>query len=106
TTQQPFLFANLKSVPQKMMIGPWTHSGGYGGKVHDSEVLRWYDYWLKGVENGIMDEEPVHYYVMKGNNTVPPQVASSTGTGENAGEAEAAPARSLDENESENGSAW
>ncbi|HVR30428.1 MAG TPA: CocE/NonD family hydrolase, partial [Thermoanaerobaculia bacterium] len=71
TTQQPFLYASLDGVPQKMMIGPWVHSGGYGGTVHRAEILRWYDYWLKGIENGILDEEPVHYYVMQGNHTVP-----------------------------------
>ena len=54
-----------------MMIGPWVHSGGYGGRVHSAEILRWYDYWLKGIDNGVMDEPPVHYYVMKGNHTLP-----------------------------------
>jgi putative CocE/NonD family hydrolase len=27
------------------------------------EALRWFDYWLKGVDNGIMVEPPVHYFV-------------------------------------------
>lgn len=27
------------------------------------EGLRWFDYWLKGIPNGIMDEPPVLYYV-------------------------------------------
>jgi putative CocE/NonD family hydrolase len=26
--------------------------------------LRWFDYWLKGIENGIMDEPPVKIFVM------------------------------------------
>jgi predicted acyl esterase len=121
TTQQPFLYEALEGrVPQKMMIGPWTHSGGYGGKVHKSEILRWYDYWLKGIDNGIMDEEPVHYYVMQGNNTVPPQVASaateleasggatqSSGAGApESGAAGQPPERSLDEKRAEDGSTW
>jgi putative CocE/NonD family hydrolase len=48
-----------------MTIGPWVHMG-----LHDDsglaavEHLRWYDYWLKGIENGIMDEPPVYYYTM------------------------------------------
>jgi putative CocE/NonD family hydrolase len=70
TTQQPWLFTNISSTPQKMMIGPWTHSGGYGGEIHMTEFLRWYDYWLKGIDNSIMDEPPVHYFVMPGNNTL------------------------------------
>jgi putative CocE/NonD family hydrolase len=71
TTQQPWLYASLEGVPQKMMIGPWVHSGGYGGAIHKAEILRWYDHWLKGVENGVMAEPPVHYYVMQGNHTLP-----------------------------------
>ena len=34
---------------------PW-----YGD--HD-ELLRWYDYWMKGIDTGIMDEDPVKYSV-------------------------------------------
>ncbi|MCP4633271.1 MAG: CocE/NonD family hydrolase, partial [candidate division Zixibacteria bacterium] len=30
----------------------------------DAEAHRWFDYWLKGVKNGIMDEPTIHYYVM------------------------------------------
>jgi predicted acyl esterase len=54
---------------QKLTMGPWAH-----GKVEEvsypnaapeqKEALRWFDYWLKGVNNGIMDEPPVKYYVM------------------------------------------
>jgi putative CocE/NonD family hydrolase len=71
TTQQSLMYENLKPGPQKMMIGPWTHSGGIGGDVHTAELLRWFDYWLKGIDNGVMREKPVHYYLMRGTNTVP-----------------------------------
>lgn len=71
TTQQSLMFGNLESAPQKMMIGPWTHSGGYGGRIHINEFHRWYDYWLKGIDNKVMQEAPIHYWVMSGNNTVP-----------------------------------
>jgi predicted acyl esterase len=27
-----------------------------------NESLRWFDYWLKGIDNGIMDEPPVRYW--------------------------------------------
>ena len=30
----------------------------YGAEVH-----RWFDYWLKGIDNGIMAKPPIHYYV-------------------------------------------
>lgn len=29
---------------------------------HD-EMFRWYDYWLKGIDNGIVDEPPISIYV-------------------------------------------
>ncbi|MBN2315850.1 MAG: CocE/NonD family hydrolase [Sedimentisphaerales bacterium] len=29
-----------------------------------TELLRWYDYWLKDIDNGIMDEPPVLYGVI------------------------------------------
>jgi len=56
---------------QKLIMGPWAH-----GKVEEAtyptnstvnavdEALRWFDYWLGGKDNGIMDEPPVRYYVM------------------------------------------
>lgn len=31
TSQQPMLYASLEAAPQKMIIGPWVHSGGFGG---------------------------------------------------------------------------
>lgn len=30
---------------------------------HD-ETVRWYDYWAKGIDNGIMDEPPIKMFVM------------------------------------------
>ncbi len=57
--------------PQKMAIGAWSHAGMPDsalmverGRVGAIEHLRWFDYWLKGIDNGIMDEPPVHYAVM------------------------------------------
>src|SRR3954447_104057 len=59
---QTLLFRNLDN-PQKLTIGPWTHVQ----EEHmdfAAEHLRWWDYWLKGIDNGVMDDAPVHYYVM------------------------------------------
>ena len=47
---------NRLDVPKKLIVGPWNH--GQGG---DPELLRWFDHWLKGVDNGVMGEPPVHY---------------------------------------------
>ena len=32
-----------------------------------TEMLRWYDHWLKGLDSGVMDEPPVRYWVMGAN---------------------------------------
>lgn len=55
-------YVNQKAGPKKMMIGPW---GGRGvpPEAFDlwaTEGLRFFDYWLKGIRNGIMDEPPIH----------------------------------------------
>jgi putative CocE/NonD family hydrolase len=55
-------YSNLTN-PQKIVIGPWTH-GGSGFLGLAEEHLRWYDYWLKGIDNGIMQEAPIYYYTM------------------------------------------
>jgi len=63
-------FANL-TVPKKVMIGPWTHSPTENERYTDAhriitmvEQLRWFDYWLKDINNGIMDEPGLHYAVI------------------------------------------
>lgn len=57
------IFRLLKNldVPRKGLIGPWSHKYPHFGKPGPAigflqEALRWWDKWLKGVENGIMDE--------------------------------------------------
>jgi len=49
----------------KLLLGPNGHfGGGSGGLNTATEYLRWYDYWLKGIENHIMSEPPVYYYTV------------------------------------------
>lgn len=55
-------FRNLK-VPQKLVIGPWFHGGNDGFDLH-TEQLRWFDHWLKGVDNGIEKEPAIRYFVI------------------------------------------
>ncbi len=31
---------------------------------YNDEVLRWYDHWLKGEDTGVMDEPPLHLWLM------------------------------------------
>jgi hypothetical protein len=60
---------------QKLVMGPWGHggidevkypenSGTVFGKIALETALRWFDYWLQGKDNGIMEEPPVRYYTM------------------------------------------
>jgi uncharacterized protein len=66
---------------QKLLIGPWVSVGGpsfvgeldYGPTASGNAIditgihIRWFDYWLKGVDNGIMREPPVRIFVMGDN---------------------------------------
>jgi uncharacterized protein len=67
------LLRHAKS-PVKAMIGPWAHAyphiarpGPQIGFLQES--LRWWDRWLKGIENGIMDEPKLKVWMQ---DSVPP----------------------------------
>ena len=60
TNAIPHLLEGLK-VPRIGIIGPWSHYFGHEGAPGPKigflqEALRWWGYWLKGIETGIMDE--------------------------------------------------
>jgi uncharacterized protein len=55
-------FKNLDN-PQIIVIGPWSHSQRFDFDLA-AEHLRWYDYWLKNIDNGIMKSAPIRYYTM------------------------------------------
>lgn len=48
---------------KKLIIYPPGYTPRPYTDFHD-ETVRWYDYWGKGIDNGIMDEPPVKLYVM------------------------------------------
>ncbi len=54
-----FIMYNNMTLPKKMIIGPWYHCGDAGIDMA-AENLRFYDYWLKGVDNHLMDEPPIY----------------------------------------------
>ncbi|MCQ4118437.1 CocE/NonD family hydrolase [Rhodococcus tibetensis] len=61
------LMENL-DVPRKGLIGPWGHKYphlGVPGPAIDflTEVVRWWDHWLKGIDNGVMDEPMVRAWM-------------------------------------------
>jgi predicted acyl esterase len=64
---------------QKLILGPWDHTPFARRHVGDldfgpeaaidlpKEYLRWFDYWLKGDDNGILNEPLVRIFVMGSN---------------------------------------
>jgi predicted acyl esterase len=63
--------AKAKKSLQRLLVGPWTH-GGQGAKLlrlaefgaaaavdMNAVRLRWYDRWLRNIENGVENEAPV-----------------------------------------------
>ena len=67
TKPGPFFALNNFTVPRKLIIGPGVHCDWYTSiKTTGFDVLveelRFFDYWLKGIDNGITDEDPVYYF--------------------------------------------
>ncbi len=74
---------------QRILIGPWPHGISRSSQTgeldfgpeavidtienlmgHNAPLdlsLRWFDYWLKGIDNGIMEEPPIRIFVMGAN---------------------------------------
>ena len=64
---------------QKLIVGPWGHTDQATRRIGDRDFgpqavidlqrdyLRWFDYWLKGVDNGILKEPLVKIFVMGSN---------------------------------------
>ena len=55
------------AAPKKLLMGPWGHVLPHQARLEPvdfpSIALRWWDFWLRGIDNGIMDEPPVTLYV-------------------------------------------
>ena len=65
----PRILAGL-NVPRKGLIGAWSHNypeeGVPGPAIgFTQESLRWWDHWLKGADNGIMDEPMVRSWILE-----------------------------------------
>ena len=61
-------------VPRKGLVGPWAHKYpqlGIPGPAIGflQEMLRWFDYWLKDIDTGIMDEPMMRCWMQ---DSVPP----------------------------------
>lgn len=56
-------FTELKSPKKLSLGGPAHQERPFHSKDLHNEALKWYDYWLKGIDNGVMDEPAVRYWV-------------------------------------------
>lgn len=73
------IYGNLPRGHVKLLIGPAMHCGWSDvwqntGFSIVTEERRFFDYWLKGIQNGVMQEPPVTYYTYN----APPQSAWRT----------------------------
>jgi putative CocE/NonD family hydrolase len=63
------------SCPRKALVGPWGHQWPELGRPGPAigflqEVVRWFDHWLKGADNGVMDEPMLRAWMQ---DAVPPR---------------------------------
>ena len=56
------LFNALKG-PKKLDIGPYPPMQSRPFIEEHDKMFRWYDYWIKGIDNGVMDEPAVSVFV-------------------------------------------
>lgn len=64
------------SCPRRAIIGPWGHQWPQSGRPGPpigflQEAVRWWDHWLKGEPNGVMDEPLLRAWMPE---AVPPRV--------------------------------
>jgi putative CocE/NonD family hydrolase len=55
-------YRNIKAPKKLLLAGPAHLERPY--HTFHSEVLRWHDHWLKGLDTGVMEEPPVRFWVM------------------------------------------
>ncbi|MBV7327290.1 CocE/NonD family hydrolase [Chloroflexi bacterium TSY] len=71
--------ATPEAKQSRLVVGPWVHAINVSPRVGDIDFgmhsmldletleLRWLDYWLRGNENGIAGEAPLHLFIMGAN---------------------------------------
>jgi putative CocE/NonD family hydrolase len=75
-------------VPRKGLIGPWSHKFPHLGEPGPAigylqEVVRWWDHWLKGADNGAMDGPMLRTWMQE---SVPPSTSYEERPGRWVGE--------------------
>ncbi len=66
-------YMNLNNPNNKLILGPWGHGGKWNISPHApgeagfdalNELLKFFDFHLKGIDTGIQEDAPVHYFTM------------------------------------------
>ncbi|MET7571781.1 CocE/NonD family hydrolase [Streptomyces sp. NPDC005492] len=75
-------------VPRKGLVGPWSHKLPHLGEPGPAigylqEVVRWWDHWLKGIDNGVMDGPVLRAWMQE---SVPPSTSYEERPGRWVGE--------------------
>ncbi|MBE1533153.1 CocE/NonD family hydrolase [Actinomadura algeriensis] len=75
-------------VPRQGLVGPWSHKYPHIGEPGPAigflqEVVRWWDRWLKDVDNGVMDEPMLRIWMQ---DSVPPSTSYAERPGRWVGE--------------------
>jgi putative CocE/NonD family hydrolase len=52
--------------PKKLLVNVGDAQLMFLDPYVEEQLTRWYDHWLKGIDNGVMDEPPVRIYVRNG----------------------------------------
>lgn len=73
----PFRIAENLTCPVKILMGPWAHLYPHEAVPSPqmdfpAELIRFFDHWLKGIDNGIMDEPKLRFWL---NDSQPPSPA-------------------------------
>ena len=99
-TNAVFRLLAALDVPRKGLVGPWSHKYPHLGQPGPAvgflqELVRWWDHWLCGADNGVMDEPMLRIWMQ---DSVPPSTAYAERPGRWVGEAswpspQVAPAR-------------
>jgi predicted acyl esterase len=58
----PFMIWEGVSGPKKMVMWPGGWLDRPFSQYHET-ILNWFDYWLKGIDNGIMEEPPINLFI-------------------------------------------
>ncbi|RKT87183.1 hypothetical protein SAMN05421805_102408 [Saccharopolyspora antimicrobica] len=87
-TNTVFRLMDSLDVPRKGLVGPWSHTYPHLGQPGPAigflqELVRWWDRWLKGIDNDVMDGPMLNVWMQ---DSVPPSTSYEERPGRWVGE--------------------